>query len=855
MKTKREDVRNVAIIAHVDHGKTTLVDQLLKQSGVFRANQEVQERVMDSNDIERERGITILSKNTAVHYKDTKINIIDTPGHADFGGEVERVLKMVDGVILLVDAFEGAMPQTKFVLKKALELDLHVIVCINKIDRPEARPDEVVDEVLELLMDLGASDEQLDCPFLYASAKTGHAVLDLKDTPENMEPLFEAILKYIPAPEGDPDADTQVLISTIDYNEYVGRIGVGKVESGTIAVNQELTLLNHHDPDKKQKVKISKLYEFDGLNKVEVKEATIGSIVAISGIAEIHIGDTLCGGDNPEAIPFQKISEPTIAMNFLVNDSPLAGQEGKYITSRHLRDRLYRELNTDVSLRVEDTETTECFKVSGRGELHLSVLIENMRREGYEFAVSKPEVLYKIDERGKKLEPMEIAYIDVPEEFSGTVIQMLSERKGEPLFEAILKYIPAPEGDPDADTQVLISTIDYNEYVGRIGVGKVESGTIAVNQELTLLNHHDPDKKQKVKISKLYEFDGLNKVEVKEATIGSIVAISGIAEIHIGDTLCGGDNPEAIPFQKISEPTIAMNFLVNDSPLAGQEGKYITSRHLRDRLYRELNTDVSLRVEDTETTECFKVSGRGELHLSVLIENMRREGYEFAVSKPEVLYKIDERGKKLEPMEIAYIDVPEEFSGTVIQMLSERKGELQGMSTASDGSVRLEFHIPSRGLIGFRGNFLTSTKGTGIINTIFDGYSPYKGDFQYRKQGSLIAFEGGEAVTYGLFAAQERGTLFIGPGAKVYSGMVIGQNGKAEDIELNVCKTKHLTNTRSSSADEALKLTPPRVLSLEQAIEFIDTDELLEVTPSSLRIRKKILDSRDRKRASIKKNA
>ena len=598
MRTKREDVRNVAIIAHVDHGKTTLVDQLLKQSGVFRENQEVQERVMDSNDIERERGITILSKNTAIHYKDTKINIIDTPGHADFGGEVERVLKMVDGVILLVDAFEGAMPQTKFVLKKALELDLHVIVCINKIDRPEARPDEVVDEVLELLMDLGASDEQLDCPFLYASAKAGHAVIDLNDTPKDMAPLFDAILKYIPAPEGDPDADTQVLISTIDYNEYVGRIGVGKVENGKIAVNQELTLLNHHDLDKRKKVKISKLYEFDGLNKVEVKEATIGSI---------------------------------------------------------------------------------------------------------------------------------------------------------------------------------------------------------------------------------------------------------------GDTLCGGENPEAIPFQKISEPTIAMNFIVNDSPLAGQEGKYITSRHLRDRLYRELNTDVSLRVEDTETTEAFKVSGRGELHLSVLIENMRREGYEFAVSKPEVLYKTDERGKKLEPMEIAYVDVPEEFSGTVIQKLSERKGELQGMSTASDGTVRLEFHIPSRGLIGFRGEFLTSTKGTGIINTMFDGYAPYKGDFQYRKQGSLIAFEAGEAVTYGLFAAQERGTLFIGPGAKVYSGMVIGQNGKAEDIELNVCKTKHLTNTRSSSADDALKLTPPRVLSLEQAIDFIDQDELLEVTPESLRIRKRLLDSRERKRAAFRK--
>ena len=415
MKIKREDIRNVAIIAHVDHGKTTLVDQLLRQSGVFRANQEVQERVMDSNDIERERGITILSKNTAVYYKDTKINIIDTPGHADFGGEVERVLKMVDGVILVVDAFEGAMPQTKFVLKKALELDLHVIVCINKIDRPEARPDEVIDEVLELLMDLDASDEQLDCPFLYASAKAGHAVLDLNDTPENMEPLFETILKYIPAPEGDPDAGTQVLISTIDYNEYVGRIGVGKVDNGKIAVNQEVMLMNHHDPSKKKKVKISKLYEFEGLNKIEVQEAGIGSIVAISGIPEIHIGDTLCDVENPEPIPFQKISEPTIAMHFMVNDSPLAGQEGKFVTSRHLRERLMRELNTDVSLRVEDTDSPDCFKVSGRGELHLSVLIENMRREGYEFAVSKAEVLYKEDERGKLLEPMELAYVDVPE--------------------------------------------------------------------------------------------------------------------------------------------------------------------------------------------------------------------------------------------------------------------------------------------------------------------------------------------------------------------------------------------------------------------------------------------------------
>ena len=606
---KRENIRNIAIIAHVDHGKTTLVDELLKQSGVFRANQEVAERVMDSNDIERERGITILSKNTAVTYKDIKINIVDTPGHADFGGEVERVLKMVNGVILVVDAFEGSMPQTKFVLRKALELDLPVIVCVNKIDRPEARPMEVIDEVLELLMDLDASDEQLECPFVFASARDGYAVLDLDDEKKDMTPLFETIINYIPAPEGDPDAGTQILISTIDYNEYVGRIGVGKVDNGTIRINQEMVMVNHHDPDK--------------------------------------------------------------------------------------------------------------FK--------------------------------------------------------------------------------------------------------------------------------------KVKISKLYEFDGLNKVDVTEATIGSIVAISGIADIHIGDTLCSPEHPEPIPFQKISEPTIAMNFMVNDSPLAGKEGKYVTSRHLRDRLFRELNTDVSLRVEETDTTEAFKVSGRGELHLSVLIENMRREGYEFAVSKPEVLYRKDEKGKRLEPMERAYIDVDDEYSGNVIQKLGERKGELLNMHSNGSGSTRLEFLIPARGLIGYRGEFMTDTKGTGVLNTIFEGYGPYKGDIQYRKQGSLIAFEAGEAITYGLFNAQERGTLFIGPGEKVYAGMVVGQNGKAEDIELNVCKTKKLTNTRSSSADEALKLTPPRILSLEQCLEFIDTDELLEITPKSLRIRKKILDPTLRKRASFHK--
>ena len=611
MNMKREDVRNIAIIAHVDHGKTTLVDELLKQSGVFRENQEVAERVMDSNDIERERGITILSKNTAVRYKDTKINIIDTPGHADFGGEVERVLKMVNGVVLVVDAYEGPMPQTKFVLRKALELDLSVIVCINKIDRQEARPDEVIDEVLELLMDLDANDEQLDCPFVFASARAGFAKKNLEDPSENMLPLFETILEHIPAPEGDPEADLQVLISTIDYNEYVGRIGVGKVDNGVIKVNQECMMVNHHEPDKKRKVKISKLYEFDGLNKVEVTQAQIGSIVAISGITDIHIGDTL----------------------------------------------------TSV------------------------------------------------------------------------------------------------------------------------------------------------------------------------------------------------ENPIAIPFQKISEPTIAMNFMVNDSPLAGQEGKFITSRHLRDRLFRELNTDVSLRVEETESADCFKVSGRGELHLSVLIENMRREGFEFAVSKAEVLYHYDERNRKLEPMEIAYVDVPEEFTGSVIQKLTSRKGELQGMSPANGGYSRLEFSIPSRGLIGYRGEFMTDTKGNGILNTTFDDYAPYKGDLTYRKLGSLIAFESGESITYGLYNAQERGTLFIGAGEKVYAGMVVGQSSKSEDIEINVCKTKKLTNTRSSSADEALRLTPVKEMSLEQCLDFIDVDELLEVTPKSLRVRKKILDPTMRKRASMNKKS
>lgn len=607
MITKREDVRNIAIIAHVDHGKTTLVDSLLKQSGIFRANQVVEERVMDSNDIEKERGITILSKNTAVNYKGTKINIIDTPGHADFGGEVERVLKMVNGVVLLVDAFEGPMPQTKFVLKKALELNLRVIVAINKIDRPEARPDEVIDEILDLFIELGANEDQLECPFVFTSAKKGTATLNVSEEAETMDALFETIMEYIPAPEGAVDEPLQVLISTIDYNEYVGRIGIGKIDRGRI----------------------------------------------------------------------------------------IAGQEG------------------------------------------------------------------------------------------------------------------------------------------------------------VIVNIADPGKQEKVKINKVYEFEGLNRVEVSEASVGSLIAITGVEDIHIGDTICTIDNPEPLDFVKISEPTLAMSFSVNNSPFAGREGKFVTSRQIRNRLYRELQTDVSLRVEDTDSTDAFRVSGRGELHLSVLIENMRREGYEFQISKPEVLYKYED-GKRYEPMEKVTIDVSTDFIGTVIEKLGQRKGELINMSEATNGYARIIFSIPARGLIGYRQEFLTDTKGNGIMNSIFDEYAPYKGDIPTRKDGSLIAFETGDTTTYGLHAAQERGVLFIGSGIPVYAGMVIGSNPKGLDIEVNVTRKKAQSNVRASGSDEALRLSPPRDMSLEEALEFIEDDELIEVTPLSYRIRKKILDAS--KRYKSKKN-
>lgn len=607
MKNSRDDIRNVAIIAHVDHGKTTLVDELLKQSGTFRSNQNMGTRIMDNNDIEKERGITILSKNTSVNYKGTKINIVDTPGHADFGGEVERVLKMVNGVILVVDAFEGAMPQTKFVLRNALKLGLSIVICINKIDREEARIMDVEGEILDLFLELDANDNQLDSPFIYASARNGYAQYEIDKKNDDLEPLFETIIKHIAPPQGNEEDPCKLLISTIDYSEYTGRIGIGKIEVGTLAVNDIVSIRNFNNNDVNKKCKITSLYEYDGLERVAVEKSKFGSIVAITGIEDISIGDTVLADENDAPIEFNKISEPTLRMTFSVNDSPFAGLEGKYVTSRHLRERLYKELQTDVSLKVEDTDSTEEFRVFGRGELHLSILIENMRREGYEFQVAKPEVRFK-------------------------------------------------------------------------------------------------------------EIDGV----------------------------------------------------------------------------------------------------------------------------------------KYEPIEILTVDVPEDFTGNVIEKLGTRKGEMTNMVAGDTGTTRMEFKIPARGLIGYRGQFLTDTKGTGVMNSIFNGYEKYKGEIQSRKQGSIVAFEDGESTAYGLFNAKDRGTLFIGAGVKLYQGMCVGINARADDMVINVCKKKQLTNTRASGSDDSLKLTAPKVLSLEEALEFIGEDELVEVTPENIRVRKKILDSTKRMRSNRK---
>lgn len=600
---KRNDIRNIAIIAHVDHGKTTLVDCLLRQSGVFRANEAVQDRIMDNNDLERERGITILSKNTAVRYGDTKINIVDTPGHADFGGEVERILTMVDGVLLLVDAFEGCMPQTRFVLKKALDLKKKAVVVVNKLDKPDARAEAVVDEIIDLFIELGADDDQLEFPVVYASGRGGYATLDPSVSAEDMQALFETILQEIPPPEGEFDAPLQILFSSLDYDDYVGRIGIGRVVRGRVSHGQNVLLCR-------------------------------------------------------------------------------------------------------------------------------------------------------------------------------------------------------PQGESS-----------------------------------------------QVKISNLYQFEGLKRADVTEALMGDIVAVSGIKDLNIGETACDVDHPEPLPFVKIDEPTVSMTFMVNDSPFAGKEGKFVTSRNLRDRLYKEVQTNISMRVADTESTDAFIVSGRGELHLSILIEQMRRQGYEFAVSRPRVIYK-EENGKTLEPMERLVVDVPEEFVGAVMSKVGQRRAEMLSMSSPAGASVRIEFRIPTRGLMGYRNEFLTDTKGNGIMNAIFDGYEPLKGAVESRSRGSLVAHEAGESTPYGLFNAQERGELFIGAGVAVYEGMVCGQNAKNEDIVVNVCRKKQITNMRASGSDEALRLTTPLNLSLEQCLEFIAEDELVEVTPQSIRMRKRILDKNLRAKAA-----
>ncbi len=604
--TKRDSIRNVAIIAHVDHGKTTLVDEMLKQSGIFRENEQVQDRVMDSNDLERERGITILSKNTSVHYKDTKINIVDTPGHADFGGEVERILMMVDGVLLLVDAFEGCMPQTRFVLKKALGLKKKVLVVVNKIDRPGARPDEVIDEVLDLFIELGADDDQIEFPVVFASAREGYSSLDSDVREGDMRPLLDSILEHIQPPEGEIDAPLQILFSSLDYDDYIGRIGVGRVERG-----------------------------------------------------QIKRGDS-------------------------------------------------------VVLCKQDGET------------------------------------------------------------------------------------------------------------------------------------------QNVKISRLYQFEGLRRVEVESAMMGDIVCVSGIVDLNIGETACAPDCIEPLPFVKIDEPTISMNFIVNDSPFAGREGKFVTSRNIRDRLFKEVETNVSMRVEETDSTDTFKVSGRGELHLSILIETMRRQGYEFQVSRPEVIYKTI-NGQLCEPMELLIVEVPEQYVGAVIEKLGSRKGELENMGSRDGGATHLEFKIPSRGLIGYRSEFMTDTNGNGIMNQLFAGYEPYKGDMLTRERGSIVVHETGTSTGYGLFNTQDRGRLFIGPGLEVYEGMIVGECSRNEDIVCNVCKKKQMTNTRAAGSDDALRLVPPTTLSLEQSMEFIKDDELLEVTPQSLRLRKRVLSKELRMKQMFKK--
>ena len=802
-----DKLRNVAIIAHVDHGKTTLVDEMLKQSGVYRENQEVVDRVMDSNDLERERGITIMAKNTAVWYGDTKINIVDTPGHADFGGEVERILKMVNGVILLVDAAEGPMPQTRFVLSRALELGHRVIVVVNKIDRPDQRIHDVIDEILELLMDLNATDEQLDSPMLFCSGRNGTASYSPDVAGTDLKPLFETILEYIPAPEMDDEAPFQMLVSSIDYNEYVGRIAIGRIERGVIRQNQEI---------------VDRVMDSNDLERERGITIMAKNTAVWYGDTKINIVDTPGHADFGGEV--ERILKMVNGVILLVDAAEGPMPQTRFVLSRAL------ELGHRVIVVVNKID---------RPDQRIHDVIDEIL-----------ELLMDLNATDEQLDsPMLFCSgrqgtASYSPDVAGTDLK--------PLFETILEYIPEPEMNVDAPFQMLVSSVDYNEYVGRIAIGRIERGVIKQNQEIEVCNYHDPDAApMKAKAVSLYQFDGLNRVPVTEASAGNIIAMSGIGNVTIGDTVCARGFAEPLPFVKIGAPTLEMTFSVNDSPFAGKEGKFVTSRQISDRLYRETLKDVSLRVTDVEgSTDSFNVAGRGEMSLSILIETMRREGYEFQVSPPRVLYReID--GKKCEPIERVVVDVPQDSMGAVMEKLGSRKGEFLEMTPVGN-RMKMEFLIPSRGLFGYRNEFLTDTKGEGILASVFEDYRPYKGDLVRRHTGSLIAHETGEAVAYGIWNAQDRGVMFITPGTMVYGGMIVGECPKQDDIQVNVCRTKHLTNTRASGSDEALRLIPPKQLSLEQCLEFLADDELLEVTPKNLRLRKSILDHGQRMKNVMK---
>ena len=743
-------LRNIAIIAHVDHGKTTLVDKLLQQSGALGDRAGEIERVMDSGAIESERGITILAKNTAIKWLDARtnteyrINIVDTPGHADFGGEVERVMSMVDCVLLLVDSQEGPMPQTRFVTQKAFARGLKPIVIINKVDKPSARPDWVIDQVFDLFDNLGGSDEQLDFPVVYASGLRGVAGPSPEELAEDMTPLFQTIVDIVEPPAVDVDGPFQMQISSLDYNSFVGVIGVGRIQRGSVGLNTQVTVIDKEG--KTRNGRILKIMGYHGLERVDVDSAQAGDIVCITGLDALNISDTICDPKNVEALKPLSVDEPTVSMTFQVNNSPFAGKEGKFVTSRNIRERLDRVLIHNVALRVEDTDSPDKFKVSGRGELHLSVLIENMRREGFEMGVSRPQVILKeID--GEMQEPYENVTFDV-----------------------------------------------------------------------------------------------------EEANAGDIVCITGIDQLHISDTICDPKNVEALPPLSVDEPTVTMTFQVNNSPFAGKEGKFVTSRNIRERLDRELIHNVALRVEDTDSPDRFKVSGRGELHLSVLIENMRREGFEMGVSRPQVILK-EVDGEKQEPYENVTFDVEEQHQGSVMEQMGHRKGEMTNMEVDGKGRIRIEATVPSRGLIGFRSEFLTMTSGTGIMTSSFSHYGPMKqGTVAKRQNGVLISMVQGTCLGYALFTLQDRGRLFAKPQLEVYEGMIIGINSRSDDMTVNPTKAKQLTNVRASGTDDALTLVPAVEYTLEQALEFIEDDELVEVTPKSIRIRKRYLTENERKR-------